>query len=237
MNKFRDAAGQTWIINLTYRKVKVVHGFGVALLDLGNASGNGLPSLANDRILLAEVLYRVCVPEDSWGDAVHDTFIGALDGEAIENGFAAIAAALIEFFPVPDTSVIEDAGTEVAEPISPTKIVEHMLRMAGVVGVDPNPFSFRELYDMYRSRQEHNWQMASSILAMIVNAAPFRKGEPVSPDEFNPMVMSKRLSRMRQIAKDAKSRRLPKVIPPKKIKFQKLKENADGQAETREAVS
>ena len=55
-----------------------------------------------------------------------------------------------------------------------------------MIGVDPGPFTLRELAWMARGRDEAEWGRAAFLCATLVNANPFREGEPVSPSLFNP---------------------------------------------------
>ncbi len=41
---------------------------------------------------------------------------------------------------------------------------------------------------MARGRAEADWERTSVLCAVLVNASPFREGEPVLPDAFNPYV-------------------------------------------------
>ncbi len=39
---------------------------------------------------------------------------------------------------------------------------------------------------MGEGRQRENWRHTSTLIAALVNCAPFRQGDPVSPAEFDP---------------------------------------------------
>ena len=62
-------------------------------------------------------------------------------------------------------------------------------RLAGIVGIDPDPFTLRELDYMSKARAELEWQQTSSVLSLIanVNRNPMRTG-PFKPDDFNPTI-------------------------------------------------
>lgn len=46
---------------------------------------------------------------------------------------------------------------------------ELIWRLAGLVGVDPLPFSFRELVRMAEGRQELEWDLSNNVMAQVVN--------------------------------------------------------------------
>ena len=50
---------------------------------------------------------------------------------------------------------------------------------------------------MLRGHREETWAHTSSLMAMLVNIHPFRKkgSRLASPDEFNPMMTSRKASR------------------------------------------
>lgn len=57
--------------------------------------------------------------------------------------------------------------------------------IAGVVGVNPLPFTLRELMWMARSREENVWTKVSHLMASALNANPFLK-EHYKPSDLNP---------------------------------------------------
>ncbi len=63
-------------------------------------------------------------------------------------------------------------------------------RLAGVVGVDPAPLTLRQLAWMASAKREHDWALASSLMALSAELARDRRrrGRPFTPDEFNPLV-------------------------------------------------
>jgi len=58
--------------------------------------------------------------------------------------------------------------------------------LAGAVGVDPGPFTLRELFWMAEGHDRHEWGRASSLMAMIANAHKGKKGRWVRPAQLNP---------------------------------------------------
>lgn len=63
-----------------------------------------------------------------------------------------------------------------------------------MIGINPDPFTLRELMHMWRGRVVENWDHTAFISAMLVNVAPFRKknAKPVSFEDFHPYRKKKR---------------------------------------------
>lgn len=60
--------------------------------------------------------------------------------------------------------------------------------MAGVVGIDPGPFTLRELCLMHEGREKFHWDIASVNMALFANAHRDAKKRPTAftPDDFHP---------------------------------------------------
>lgn len=58
--------------------------------------------------------------------------------------------------------------------------------MAGVVGIDPGPFTLRELLWMADSKLADSWGRSAQITAMIYNANRGENSSAATPDDFNP---------------------------------------------------
>lgn len=54
---------------------------------------------------------------------------------------------------------------------------------AGAVGVDPRPFTWGELCEMYAARARHDWDLTSFLAASLLSAVG---GKPVDPASINP---------------------------------------------------
>lgn len=59
--------------------------------------------------------------------------------------------------------------------------------LAGILGIDPRPFSLRQLDRMAQSRQMTNWDHTAAVCATIlnVNRDP-KKSQPADPAKLNP---------------------------------------------------
>ncbi|MGE0606565.1 MAG: hypothetical protein AB7O62_05500 [Pirellulales bacterium] len=67
--------------------------------------------------------------------------------------------------------------------------------LAGIVGVDPSPFTLRELAWMAEGRQRESWNHTSQVLAMLFNAHRDRqKTQAAVPADFHPLSKKKRAS-------------------------------------------
>jgi len=63
-------------------------------------------------------------------------------------------------------------------------------KLAGIVGVDPGPLTLRQLAWMAKSKQMHQWNIASSMMALAaeINRDRRRRSRPFKPEEFNPLL-------------------------------------------------
>lgn len=70
---------------------------------------------------------------------------------------------------------------------------------AGIVGVDPGPFTLRQLSMMADGRAKLEWGIASSAMALLANCNRSSKGaRTFRPEDFNPLLQA------RQIVHDTK---------------------------------
>ena len=65
--------------------------------------------------------------------------------------------------------------------------------LAGLVGVDPSPLTLRQLAWMAGGRRQHDWGVASSLMALLaeIHRDRKRRGRPFKPAEFNPLVAAR----------------------------------------------
>ena len=61
-------------------------------------------------------------------------------------------------------------------------------RAAGVLGLDPGPYTLRELMWMWEGRSEHQWDQTALLACLIANANrnPKKRRRPFAVEEFNP---------------------------------------------------
>lgn len=63
---------------------------------------------------------------------------------------------------------------------------EQIYSLAGVLGIDPGPFTLRQLVIMSTARRRDEWDRAAGIIAMIYNVNCGPRDKPKSPADFNP---------------------------------------------------
>jgi len=61
--------------------------------------------------------------------------------------------------------------------------------LAGILGLDPDPYCLRRLYRMARGRIEQDWEYAAQICATIANSVrdPKTRRQPWQMAHFHPM--------------------------------------------------
>jgi hypothetical protein len=96
---FRDAEGRAWLLALTVGDLKRLRkDLGVDLLDA--ARGDLLSRLADDPVLLADVLAVLLAPDLAAKDLAPDVFKAALRGPVFDDAGACLVRALLDFFPL-----------------------------------------------------------------------------------------------------------------------------------------
>jgi len=62
--------------------------------------------------------------------------------------------------------------------------------LAGIVGINPDPFTLRELLWMAEGKGRENWNHTASILALIFNVnRDSKKHHAARPSDFNPYAL------------------------------------------------
>jgi hypothetical protein len=118
-NQFKTADQKIWTLALTFGKCRrLKNSLGVDLIDAKNAGG--ISDLLADRATLASVLWEVA---GDGSDA--EAFYDLLDGDALADGWGALAEAYINFCPSPQrvgvrlaiekqAEAMDKAATEIA---------------------------------------------------------------------------------------------------------------------------
>src|SRR5690606_37726841 len=70
--------------------------------------------------------------------------------------------------------------------VDPWRLVH---QLAGLVGVDPGPYTLRELVWLAEGRQTEQWNHTSAVLAMLANVHRDPKRRSYQPADFLPMAM------------------------------------------------
>lgn len=79
-----------------------------------------------------------------------------------------------------------------------------MYELAGLVGVDPWPYTLRQLDRMARSRMQHDWIQTGSLMAMLgnIHRDPKVRRKPFTPLDFVPEWMAAEVPRHRRPPED-----------------------------------
>ncbi len=106
MKSFTDNTGKSWLINVNVGTIKRVRA--LCNVDLANIISieNGtapkvdlLEKLANDPVLLVDVLYAICKDDADKIGVSDEDFGRAMAGDAIEHATTALLDEVIDFFP------------------------------------------------------------------------------------------------------------------------------------------
>ncbi len=220
MQKFVDrAAGRIWIVdidNTTLRRVKTLTG--VHLLEA--IDGDLITRLSTDPLLLGDVLFAICKPQaDSSRSPTKPSGEGSL---AIRSTMQrSTPRSVDQLLPGVATPSSAEGGREAeadrdsgdqcdreatgrselgrqARRRSRTQarcadIERLIVRLAGIVGVDPGPLTLRQLVLMAEAKRQHDWNVASTIMALMaeMNRDRKRRRKPFKPDDFNPYAEQK----------------------------------------------
>lgn len=98
MHTFKDNAGRTWTVALNVDTIKAVRDLTKVNL-LEAVEGKLLERLANDPILLCDVLYALVKTEADKANISDADFGRALYGDAIDAATTALLEELVDFFP------------------------------------------------------------------------------------------------------------------------------------------
>jgi len=111
MKTFKDNAGRTWTVSVNVDAIKRVRSaLDVNLMEA--VEGDLLERLANDPVLLCDVIYIVCRPEAEARSVSDEDFGRAMAGDAIEHATTAILEELVDFFPRGRRRVLHKALTK-----------------------------------------------------------------------------------------------------------------------------
>jgi hypothetical protein len=98
MKPFTDSAGRTWEVTVNVGAVRRVRDtLGVDLMDV--AGGDLLDRLADDPVLLVDVLYVLVKPQADAKSVSDEDFGRAMVGGVIDEAASALMKELLDFFP------------------------------------------------------------------------------------------------------------------------------------------
>ncbi len=111
MQKFVDATGRVWVVEINVATIKRVRTLaGINLLEV--VEGELIERLSSDPVLLCDVLYAVCQPQAAKEDVSDEAFGEGLAGDAITEATTALIEALVAFFPEPRRRLLTKAAAK-----------------------------------------------------------------------------------------------------------------------------
>ena len=106
MKTFTDSKGRSWEVELNIRQMKRVRDtLGIDLVNVisagkdGTVSTDTLERVANDPILLVDILWVLCEGQAKPAGVTDDDFGSSLAGDSIEEATRAFLDELVDFFP------------------------------------------------------------------------------------------------------------------------------------------
>ena len=106
MKTFTDNAGRSWNISITVDAIKRVR----SLLDIDlteAAAGKLIQQLADNPVLLCDVIYCIVKPEADAKEITDEDFGKAMAGDAIDQATSAFLEDLVNFFPSRKREMLE----------------------------------------------------------------------------------------------------------------------------------
>ena len=108
MSSFKDTKDREWIIDVDIPIAKTIKR-NLKIDLMGAIDGSLFNQLASDYLLIYDLLYALCQDQADRRKIDEIEFAKALDGTAIEAGWAAVCEALVGFFPHEKRSILRDA--------------------------------------------------------------------------------------------------------------------------------
>lgn len=103
MHAFKDINGRTWTIQVNVFTIKQVrahcHINLLDVMDINQGSDGLLSRIAEDPVLLAEILYAICIPDYEKTAEKESDFLCALAGDSVEQASMALLEEIADFFP------------------------------------------------------------------------------------------------------------------------------------------
>lgn len=179
MASFTDATGRAWPVAFTIGQLAPLKALG---FDVGGYVRGDLEAVFGlDPAVLVRVLQLVCVSPDS-GELITDDPT-RFEGDTVVHATVAVAKSLVEFMPLAaDSRGIEFLNVEglTAEELG-LDLERECWELAGVVGIDPRPFSYRELYRMWVGRERAEWDRAAVLMSFLsARLTPLADGVPAA---------------------------------------------------------
>lgn len=196
---WEGASGRRWMTVITVDKIRLAREIaGVNLLKA--LDGDLFVEMEDDPIALSAVLWSISKRQADYANVSVEEFERDFRSESLEQAAASLIEALILFCPpvTDDDEKKKDAESKQSvEPLSDRawKIIHEM---AGIVEIDPGPFTWRELVWETKAKRRHDWSQTSLILTINANANRDEKKrkKPFHPNDFMPDDLKESIRRM-----------------------------------------
>ena len=110
INQFQDAKKRKWVVRLTVSSLRATRDLlAIDLNDALDPSKGVIDSLANDPLLMMDVIYLCCKKQMDERDIDADEFSDAIEGDVIAEASQALINAIIDFFPSSKTDIIRES--------------------------------------------------------------------------------------------------------------------------------
>ena len=154
-------------------------------------------TLQTDPAAVVDALWCIHEPE-ALDRGLNDRQFGRLlrPRDILDDAAGALGRAIVAFFPSPDDVLDDDTPPSAKKPDDDNEDTDdpapltwpRVFRLAGLVGVDPRPFSLAELLNLHRGaiadRSRLLWSPASAVASAALRGR-------VKPSEINPWTRQK----------------------------------------------
>lgn len=203
MSVWIDATGRRWGISITVATIQAAKQYtGFDLLKC--LDGELLSVLEDDPIDLAAVMTVICERQIRFTGVTTEDFERGITGDSIESAASSLILGMRDFFPELATKTKEpdkeESSKDAAESQIPTstRAWKFIHELAGIIGVAPEPRSWRELDWMAKAKRRHDWRQTSMIITTIANANrdTKKRKRPYHPNDFMPPDLAEGIKRM-----------------------------------------
>lgn len=202
MVTFADRTGREWTVALSVGHLADLRAVGF-LIDDYVRSGDGPDKLLElPPRVLGSALWVLCGPQAVAAGVSPQTF-GAELANDVSAAAEALAAAVVEFMPT-----FQDyfgLAIESVEGLTPEDLGLDLERecweMAGVVGIDPRPFTYRQLFRMHKGRSRLLWDQTAAAMSLFASRT-HPVSDAIDPARLNPYRSTKPLPTAEQNERD-----------------------------------
>lgn len=161
--------------------------------------GDLFVEIEDDPVALSSVLWSVCKRQADFSNVSVEDFERDFRRESIEQAACSLIEGLILFCPDPDDRDEKEGGKDEKKQVGPLSDRAWKLihEMAGIIGVDPGPFTWRELVWEAKAKRRHDWSQTSLVLMINANAnRDPKKHRPFRQEDFMPDDLKEGIRRM-----------------------------------------